>query len=131
VGNGAAITPVVVFSVTTGLMVDTIAANACASAYKKDAALYVGNMLVMVLRVMECLKILGGLSIPRDGVVVGAVPRDGCFVRAIAWEATAASWDGTVCRVGGGCVDAVAVLVLAVLVGLVLEERRQRRRRRQ
>ena len=52
VGNGAAIAPVVVFSVTTGLMVDTIAANACASAYKKDAALYVGNLLVMVLRLV-------------------------------------------------------------------------------
>jgi len=63
----------VIFSVTTGLMVDTIAANACASAYKKDAALYVGNLLVMVLRVMERLEILGGLDIPRDGVVTGAV----------------------------------------------------------
>jgi len=63
-GNGAAIAPVVVFSVTTGLKVDTIAANACASAYKKDAALYVGNLLIMVLRVVECLEIrvagLGG-----------------------------------------------------------------------
>jgi len=52
VGNGAAVARVVGFSVTTGLMVDTIAANACASAYKKDAALYVGNLLVMVLRVV-------------------------------------------------------------------------------
>ena len=50
VGNGAAIAPVVLFSGTTGLMVDTIAANACASANKREAALYVGNMLVMVLR---------------------------------------------------------------------------------
>ena len=71
VGNGAAIAPVVVFSVTTGLMVDTIAANACASAYKKDAALCVGNLLIMVLRMMERLEILGGLANPRDGVSGG------------------------------------------------------------
>jgi len=67
-GNGGAIAPVVEFSVTTGWMVDTIVANACASAYKKDAALYVGNLLVIVLRVMERLEILGGLASPRDGV---------------------------------------------------------------
>jgi len=63
-------------------MVDTIAANACASAYKKDAALYVGNLLVMVLRVMERLEICG----------LGGG-------RAIAGNATDASLDDTV---GGG-----------------------------
>jgi len=101
----------VIFSVTTGLMVDTIAANACASAYKKYAALYVGNLLVMVLRVMERLEILGGLAIPRDGVVVGAVPKDGCVVRAIASKATGASLD-----------DIVLACLVRVLVNLVEEQ---------
>jgi len=106
-GNGAAIAPVVVFSVTTGLMVDTVAANACASAYKKDTALYVGNMLVMVLRVVERLEILvAGLG--------GG--------RAIAWKATDASMDDTVIGLGLGLGDA-----LAVLIGCVLRHQEERR----
>jgi len=98
VGNGAVIAPVVVFSVTTGLMVDTIAANACASAYKREAALYVGNLLVMVLRVVERLEIrVAGLG--------GG--------RAIALKAMDASMDGTVIGLGLG--DALAVLNSRVL----------------
>jgi len=60
---------------------------------KKDAALYVGNFLVMVLRVVERLEILvAGLG--------GG--------RAIAWKATDPSMDYTVIGLGLG--DALAVL---------------------
>ena len=106
VGNGAAIAPVVLFSGTTGLIVDTIAANACASAYKKDAALYVGDMLVMVLRVVERLEI----------IVMGLGGG-----RAIAWKATDASMDDTVIGLGLGLGD-----TLAGLIGRVLRHREGR-----
>jgi len=120
VGNGAVIAPVVVFSVTTGLMVNTIAADAWASAYKRDAALYVGNMLVMVLRLVERLEILGCLAIPRDGVVL-------VVGRTIAWKSIDASLGGTVGENFCVLVDVLADLVGRVLGNLLEEQRRQRR----
>jgi len=57
VDNDAVIVSVVVIfvivAVTTGVMVNTNAANACASAYKKYAALYVADLLGLVLRLVE------------------------------------------------------------------------------